>query len=99
MQTQGSTAKKFKPKEFRPKDSKLADEKTSVPLHINEPKKTSRQDKKKEYHKKKRDLKISTSTIGDNVIEVEKKQNNWGDKKCYNFQKKGYFARNCPESL
>ena len=54
MQTQGLTVKKSKPEESRPKDLKLANEKTPAPTRTDEPGKTSRQDKKKEYLKKKR---------------------------------------------
>ena len=97
VQTQGLTAKKSKLKESRRKNLKLANEKTPIPPRTNKPGKTSCQDKKKEYFKKKRDRKNSTLTIEDNAIEDEKKQNNQGDKKCYNCQKKGHFARNCSE--
>ena len=97
VQTQGSTAKKSKPKEFRPKDLKSTNGKTPAPPRIDKLGKTSRQDKKKEYLKKKRDQKNSTPATGDNAIEGEKKLNNWSDRKCYNYQKKGHFARNCPE--
>ena len=55
VQTQGSIVKKSKPKESRPKDSKPANGKTPALPRTNEPKKISRQDKKKEYLKKKRD--------------------------------------------
>ena len=98
MQTQGSTTKKSKPEKFRPKDLKPANRKTPALPCTNEPRKTSRQDKKKCYLKKKRDRKNSIPAIKDNAIEGEKKWNNWGDGKCYNCQKKGYFARNCPET-
>ena len=97
VQTQGSTTKKSKPEEFKPKDLKPANGKTPALLHTDEPKKTSYQDKKKKYLKKKRDQKNPTPAIGDNIIEDEKKQNNRGDGKCYNCQKKGHFAKNCPE--
>ena len=97
MQTQDSTAKESKPEESRPKDLKLADEKTPALPRTNKLGKTSCQDKKKEYFKKKRDWKNSTLAIGDNAIEGEKKQNNWGNRKCYNCQKKGHFARNYSE--
>ena len=76
VQTQGSTAKKSKPKEFRPKDSKPANEKTPASPCTNKPEKTSCQDKKKEYFKKKRDWKNSTPVIGANAIEDKKKRNN-----------------------
>ena len=99
VQTQGSTAKKSKPEESRPKDSKVADGKTPVLPRTYKPGKTSCQDKKKEYLKKKRDWKNSTPATGDNAIEDEKKRNDQGDKKCYNCQKKSYFARNCPKLL
>ena len=99
MQTQGSTTQKSKPKESRCKDLKLANKKTSAPLCTNELEKTSHQDKKKKYFKKKRDWKNSTPVIGDNAIKNKKKWNNQGNKKCYNCQKKGHLARNCPEPL
>ena len=97
VQTQGSTAKESKLEESRLKDSKPANGKTPAPPYTNEPGKTSRQDKKNEYLKKKRDRKNSTPTTGDNAIKGEKKRNNQGDEKCYNCQKKGHFAKNCPE--
>ena len=76
VQTQGSTTKESKPKESRSKDSKRADGKTSTPPHINEPEKTSCQNKKKEYFKKKQDRKNSSLAIENNAIEGEKKRNN-----------------------
>ena len=97
VQTQGSTAKESKPKESRRKESKPTDRKTPAPPRTNEPEKTSCQDKKKEYLKKKRDQKNSIPATGDNAIEGEKKRNNRGDGKCYNCQKKDHFARNCPD--
>ena len=98
VQTQGSTVKVSKPKNFRLKDLKPPDEKTPAPPRINEPRKTSCHNKKKEYLKKKRDQKNSTSATEDNAIEGEKKRNNQGDKKCYNCQKKGPFCKELPES-
>ena len=95
MQTQSSTAKESKPKESRLKDLKPANRKIPALPCINEPRKTSCHDKKKEYCKKKRDRKNSTLATGDNAIKGEKKRNNQGDRKCYNCQKKGYFAKNC----
>ena len=97
VQTQGSTVKESKLEESRPKDSKLADGKTPALPRTNEPRKTSRQDKKEEYLKKKRDWKNSTPTIGDYAIEGEKKQSKRDDGNCDNCQKKGHFAKNCPE--
>ena len=97
VQTQGSTVKKSKPEKSRPKDLKPANGKTPAPPRINEPRKTSYQDKKKEYLKKKQDRKNSTPATWDNAIEGKKKQNNRGNGKYYNCQKKGHFARNCPE--
>ena len=76
VQTQGSTMKESKPKESRPKDSKPTNGKTPVLPRTDEPGKISRQDKKKEYLKKKRDWKSFTPAKGDNVIEGEKKRNN-----------------------
>ena len=98
IQTQGSNIKESKPKESRPKESKPADRKTPAPPCTDELRKTSRQDKKKEYLKKKQNRKNSIPAIGDNAIEGEKKRNNRDNKKCYNCQKKGHFTRNCPES-
>ena len=76
MQAQGSIAKESKPEESRPKNSKPANEKTPAPPRNNELGKTSCQDKKKKYLKKKRDRKNSTSATGDNAIEGEKKRSN-----------------------
>ena len=61
------------PKESRPKDLKPANRKTLAPPYINELEKTSCQNKKKEYLKKKRDQKNSTLATGDNVIKGEEK--------------------------
>ena len=97
VQTQGSTAKESKPEESRPKESKPANGKTPAPPRTDEPGKTSRQDKKKEYLKKKQDRINSTPATRDNDLEGEKKRNDRSNKKCYNCQKKGHFARNCPE--
>ena len=97
MQTQGLTAKEPKPEESRPKNLKPANKKTPAPPRTNKPGKTSYQNKKKEYFKKKWDRKNSTLAIGDNAIENKKKRNDRGDKKCYNCLKKGYFTRNCSE--
>ena len=99
VQTQGSTAQESKPEESRLKDLKLADEKTPAPPHTNEPKKSSCQDKKKEYFKKKRDQKNSIPATRDNVIKGEKKRNNRNNKKYYHCQKMGYFTRNCSDPL
>ena len=76
VQTQGSTAKESKPKESRPKDSKPTNGKTPAPPHTNEPEKISRQDKKKEYLKKKWDQKNSTSAIRNNAMKGKKMWNN-----------------------
>ena len=76
VQTQDSIAKKSRPKESRPKDLKPANEKTPAPLYTNKSGKTSCQDKKKEYFKKKQDRKNSTLAIRDNAIKDKKKQNN-----------------------
>ena len=84
MQTQGSTVKESKLKESTPKNSKLTNGKTPALPRIDEPGKTSHQDKKKEYLKKKWDQKNSTLATGDNAIESEKKRNNRGYEKCYN---------------
>ena len=84
VQTQGSTAKESKPEESRPKESKPADGKTPAPPRTNEPGKTSRQDKKKEYLKKNRDRKNPIPATENNTIEDEKKQNNQDNRKYYN---------------
>ena len=84
--------------ESRPKNSKPANGKTPTLSHTNKLGKTFCQDKKKKYFKKKRDQKNSTLAIGDNAIEDEKKQNNQGNGKCYNWQKKSHFARKLPET-
>ena len=105
VQTQGIIGKKSKPEESRPKKTKLAEGKNPAPPRskFTEPRKTSRIDKKSEYleKKKKRDQKNNTPVTGDNANAVEidekKKQDNWGDKRYYNCQKKGHFSRNCPE--
>ena len=98
VQTQDLTAKKSKPKESKPKDLKQADRKTPAPPRTNKPGKTSRQDKKKEYLKKMQDRKNPIPATENNAIEGKKKRNNWGNKKCYNCQKKGRFAWNYPKS-
>ena len=84
MQTQDLTAKESKPKKSRPKDLKPADKKTPAPPCINEIEKTCHQDKKKKYFIKKRNRKNSTPAKSDNTIEGEKKQNDQGNRKCYN---------------
>ena len=94
VQTQGSTVKESKPEKSRPKESKHADGKNPAPPRTNEPGKTSRQDKRKEYLKKKWDWKNSTPATRDNAIEGEKKRNDQSNKKCYNCQKKSHFVRN-----
>ena len=76
VQTQGLTAKESKPEESRPKDLKPANRKTSASPRTNKTKKTSHQDKKKEYLKKRQDQINSTPAIKDNTIEDEKKRNN-----------------------
>ena len=76
MQAQGSTAKKSKSKESRPKNSKPADRKIPAPPHTNELMKTSCQNKKKKYLKKKQDRKNSIPATKDNTIKDEKKQKN-----------------------
>ena len=75
VQTQDSTVKESKPKESRPKDSKPANEKTPAPPYTNKPGKTSCQNKKKEYLKKKRDQKNSIPATKNNAIEGKKKRN------------------------
>ena len=102
MQTQGTTAKKSKPVESRPKKLKSAEGKNlALPRSKStELGKTSCIDKKREYLKKKRDRKNNTLATKNNAnaIEIgEKKQNNQGDGRCYNCQKKGHFLKNCPE--
>ena len=106
MQTQGTTGKKSKLEESRPKKAKLAESKNPAPSRFksSEPGKTFCTDKKSEYHekkKKKQDQKNNTPATGDNANAVEvgekKKRNDQGNRRCYNFQKKGYFSRNCPE--
>ena len=49
--------------------------KTPILSHINKLGKTSRQNKKKEYLKKKQDQKNFTPTTEDNAIKRKKKQN------------------------
>ena len=94
VQIQGSTTKESKPKESKPKNSKPANEKISTPLRIDELEKTSYQDKKKEYLKKKQNRKNSTPATGDNAIEGENKRNNRDNGKYYNCLKKGHYTRN-----
>ena len=53
VKTQGLTTKKSRPKESRPKDLKLANKKTFALPCTNKLGKTSYQDKKKKYFKKK----------------------------------------------
>ena len=76
VQTEGLTAKKSKPEKSKPKDSKPANKKTPALPRTNELRKTSHQDKKKEYFKKKRERKNLIPITGDNAIEGEKKRNN-----------------------
>ena len=107
VQTQGTTAKEPRTKEFRPKEVKQVNGKVSVLLRSEstEPGKTFRTDKRREYlekKKKKRDQKNNTPATGDNanIVKVgkKKKQDNWGNGRCYNCQKKGHFSRNYPET-
>ena len=88
VQTQGTTAKKPRIEESKPKEAKQANGKAPAPSHSesNEPEKTSRIDKKKEYlekKKKKRDWKNNTPANGDNANAVEvgekKKWDNQGN--------------------
>ena len=103
VQTQGTTGKKFKPKESRPKESKLIEDKNPAPLHSEfiEPKKTFHIDKKRKYLKKKQDRKNNTLATEDNtnIVEIgkKKKRDDQGDGRYYNYQKKGHFLRNCPK--
>ena len=76
MPTQSLFAKKSSFEEFRSKNLKLANEKVLALPYINEPKKISRSNKKKEYFKKKQDRKNFILATKDNTIEDEKKQNN-----------------------
>ena len=92
VQTQGITAKKPGAKESKPKVAKQADGKASALPHSDESVKPTRQEKKKEYRKKKQNRKNSSPATGDNAIKDKK-----GNGKCYNCQKKGHIARNCPE--
>ena len=75
-QTQGLTAKESKLKKSRSKDLKLIDKKTPTPSCTNKLRKIFRQNKKKEYLKKKQDQKNSTLAIRNNAIESKKKRNN-----------------------
>ena len=94
VQTRGTTVKEPRAEEPRPKQAKQADGKALAPLRSNEPVKPTCQEKKKEYRKKKQDRKNSSPATRDNAIKSKK-----GNGKCYNCQKKGYIARNCPELL
>ena len=71
MQTQDQTVKKS-----RPKNLKLANGMTLALPCINKPKKTSHQNKKKEYLKKKQNQKNSILATRDNTIKNKKKWNN-----------------------
>ena len=103
VKTQGITSKESKPKEYRPNEAKLAECKNPALPRSESTKfgKTSRTDKKKEYlekKKKKRVQKTNTPATRDNakVVEIgeKKKQDNWGNGRCYNCKKKGHFSRN-----
>ena len=107
VQTQGSSHKKSpRIEESRPKEAKQVDGKApALPRSKSiEAGKTSCTHKRKEFFekkKKKRDRKNNTPATEDNANDVEigekKKQDNRGDGRCYNCQKKGHFSRNCPE--
>ena len=108
VQTQGTTAKEPRTEESRPKEAKQANDKAPAPPRskFTEPRKTFRTDKRREYlekKKKKRDRKNNILATRDNANAVEvgekKKQDDQGDRRCHNCQKKGYFLRNCPEPL
>ena len=92
MQTQGSIAKKFKPKESRPMETKPANGKSSALPCSNEAVKPNCHEKKKEYQKKKQDQKNSSPAIRDNAIKGNNKKKK-GNKKYYNCLKKGHFAQ------
>ena len=94
VQIQEITAKKPRAEEPRPKEAKQTDGKAPAPPRSDEPVKPTRQEKKKEYRKKKKNQKNSSPATGDNAIKGKK-----DDRKCYNCQKKGYIAKNCPEPL
>ena len=73
MQTQILTIKKSKPKKSRPKDLKPANGKTPALSRIDEPRKTSYQNKKKKYLQKKQNWKNFSLATRDNTIKGEKK--------------------------
>ena len=109
VQTQGSSHKDSpRTKKSRPKKAKQANDKAPVlpRSESTEAKKISHINKRREFlkkKKKKRDRKNNILETGDNANNVEvsekKKRDNRGDERCYNCQKKGYFARNCLEPL
>lgn len=84
------------PKKFRLKKLKLANKKTFAIFCLNfiEPRKIFCQGKKNKSLKKKQERKNSTLATRNNIIEGKKKR----DDKCYNRQKKCYFAKNYFES-
>ena len=78
MQIQNFNTKNLKFKESKPKDSKLAKRKIfALPCSRSiESKKTFCLNKKKEYLKKKRDLKNSILATRDNIVEAGEKKRN-----------------------
>ena len=71
------------PKNFWLKNFKSANKKSITLPYTNELQKISHSNQKKECLKKKYDKKNSILALKNNAIGDKKKQNNQGDKKCY----------------
>ena len=97
VQTQGTSAKKPRPKESRPKEAVPAKGKAPAPPRTNAAE-SSEQGKKDRKNKKRRfqERKKQTPATGTNVTDARLKKK-YLDITYYNCDKKGHYSKSCPE--